>query len=71
MSTERVYELSRLLAENQIKQAILKLRDNPQLCQELGANARRAYEQRYSWEIMGQRLVTFYHELIREVNSAR
>ena len=55
----------------EIRQAIIKLRDNPQLCSELGANARRAYEQRYSWKIMGQRLVSLYHELTGEVNGAR
>jgi glycosyltransferase involved in cell wall biosynthesis len=54
----------------EIKQAIIKLRDNPQLCRDLGANARKAYEQRYGWEIMGQRLVNLYNELTQEVNSA-
>ena len=47
----------------EIRNAIIKLRDNPRLCQELGANARKAYEQKYSWEIMGQRLVALYHQL--------
>ena len=47
----------------EIKEAILKLRDNPKLCAELGANARRAYEERYSWEIMEQRLLALYREL--------
>lgn len=75
-TTKKVSEENCGLAVNgsdveEIRQAILKLRDNPQLCEELGTNARRAYEQRYSWELMGQRLVTFYHELIREGNSAR
>jgi glycosyltransferase involved in cell wall biosynthesis len=44
--------------------AIVMLRDNPELCKELGANGRRAYEGRYSWEIMEQRLITLYQELI-------
>lgn len=47
----------------EIKEAIIKLRDNPELCEELGANGRRAYEERYSWEIMEQRLVDIYQEL--------
>ena len=47
----------------EIGEAIIKLRDNPQLCEELGANARKAYEQRYSWQIMEQRLVALYQEL--------
>jgi glycosyltransferase involved in cell wall biosynthesis len=54
----------------EIKQAIMDLRDNPPLCRELGVNARQAYEQRYSWEIMGQRLVGLYNELTQEVSGA-
>jgi glycosyltransferase involved in cell wall biosynthesis len=37
----------------EVKEGIIKLRDNPELCEELGANARRAYEERYSWDIAG------------------
>ncbi len=51
----------------EIRNAIMKLRDNPKLRQELGANARKAYEQKYSWEIMGRRLVALYHQLIGEL----
>ena len=47
----------------EIRGAILKLRDNPQLCKELGENARRAYEQKYDWKLMEQRMVTFYRNL--------
>ena len=53
----------------EIKEAIIKLRDNPELCKELGANARKAYEERYSWEIMEQRLVDIYRELTGEVEE--
>jgi glycosyltransferase involved in cell wall biosynthesis len=53
----------------EIKEAMIKLRDNPELCKELGANARKAYEERYSWEIMGQRLVDIYRELTGEVEE--
>ena len=49
---------------NEIKKAIITLRDNPKVCEELGANARRAYEERYSWAIMEQRLLTLYRELV-------
>jgi glycosyltransferase involved in cell wall biosynthesis len=41
----------------EIKEAIIKLRDNPELYEELGANARKAYEERYSWEIMERRIL--------------
>ncbi|MBT9151538.1 MAG: GDP-mannose-dependent monoacylated alpha-(1-6)-phosphatidylinositol monomannoside mannosyltransferase [candidate division WS2 bacterium] len=54
-----------------IKEAIMKLRDNPELCEELGANARRAYEERYSWEIMEQRLLTLYQELTDEIGQRK
>lgn len=53
----------------EIRNAIIKLRDNPELCKEFGANARKAYEQRYIWEIMEQRLVDLYRELIGEVGQ--
>lgn len=51
----------------EIKGAIIKLRDNPELCNELGANARKAYEKRYSWEIMEKRLLALYRELMGEI----
>ena len=53
----------------EIKEAIIKLRDNPELCEELGANARKAYEQKYSWEIMEERLLALYQELTGEVDK--
>jgi glycosyltransferase involved in cell wall biosynthesis len=53
----------------EIKEAIIRLRDNPELCEELGANGRKAYEKRYSWEIMERRLLALYHELTGEVGK--
>lgn len=50
----------------EIKNAIVKLKENPELCEELGANARKAYEQRYSWEIMEQRLIALYKDLLMQ-----
>ena len=47
----------------EIREAIVKLRDNPTLCQELGVNARKAYEQKYGWPIMEQQLMNLYDEL--------
>jgi len=47
----------------QIKETIVRLRDNPEFCRELGSNGRRAYEQQYSWEIMKQRLLGLYHKI--------
>lgn len=48
---------------DEIKNAIIMLRDNPKICEELGANSRIAYEERYSWAIMEQRLLTLFREL--------
>ena len=53
----------------EVKEAIIKLRDDPELCEELGANARKAYERRYSWAIMEQRLITLYQELNDEIRQ--
>jgi glycosyltransferase involved in cell wall biosynthesis len=47
----------------EIENAIIKLKENPGLCQRLGVNGRKAYERRYSWEIMKQRLLSLYQEI--------
>lgn len=47
----------------EIRNAIIMLRDNPKMCEELGANGRIAYEARYSWAIMERRLLTLFREL--------
>jgi glycosyltransferase involved in cell wall biosynthesis len=49
-----------------IKHALETLKDNPEYCKQLGANGRRAYENKYSWDIMGEKLLTIYHFLISE-----
>lgn len=50
---------------DEIREAIVRLKEDTQLYRQLGANGRRAYEQRYSWEIMEQRLVALYEEMTR------
>lgn len=50
----------------EIRDAIIKLRDNPGSCKELGANGRRAYEGRYSWVIMENRLIECYNKLMTQ-----
>jgi len=52
-----------------IKEAILKLKDNPELYQGLGRNGRRAYENRYSWRIMEQRLLDSYSQISDKVSK--
>lgn len=47
-----------------LKEAILRLKNNPELGRKLGENGRRAYESRYSWEIMKGKLTSAYHEIV-------
>ncbi len=49
----------------EIKEAIIKLKEDPELRQKLGTNGRRAYEQQYSWEIMRQRLLGLYKGMMK------
>jgi len=46
-----------------IKDAILKLKNDAILCDRLGKNGRRAYEEKYNWSIMEERLLKSYREL--------
>jgi glycosyltransferase involved in cell wall biosynthesis len=48
----------------QIKEAIITLRDNPQLCKRLGDNGRNAFLERYNWNIMERRLYKVYEGLL-------
>jgi glycosyltransferase involved in cell wall biosynthesis len=48
---------------DQIRQAIAKLKQNPELCKQMGANGRKVYEREYSWQIMERRLLSLYHEI--------
>jgi len=47
----------------EVRSAIIKLRDNPKLCQEFGSNARQAYATKYSWEVMKEKLLHLYDNL--------
>jgi len=49
-----------------IKEAILKLKNDPELRQTLGMNGRKAYEERYSWRIMEKKLLELYANLFDE-----
>jgi glycosyltransferase involved in cell wall biosynthesis len=46
-----------------IREAICRLTNKPELRHMLGENGRRAYEKRYSWRIMEQRLLDSYRQL--------
>lgn len=47
----------------EIKNAIIKLKNNPELCKKLGQNGRKAYEERYGWHIMEKRLINIYNDI--------
>jgi len=47
----------------EIKQAIEKLKQNPELCKQMGANGRKVYKREYSWQVMEQRLLSLYREI--------
>jgi glycosyltransferase involved in cell wall biosynthesis len=45
-----------------IMEAIVRLKNDPNLKRMLGANGRKAYEQKYGWHIMQERLLQAYRE---------
>lgn len=46
-----------------LKEAIELLKNDPELCKTLGENGRNAYEKKYHWNIMEERLINCYHNL--------
>lgn len=48
----------------EIKQAIGKLKQNPEFCELLGVNGRKVYKREYSWQIMEQRLLSLYSTIV-------
>ena len=48
----------------QIKQAIITLRDNPELRKRLGDNGRKAFLEKYNWNIMEDKLYKVYDDLL-------
>jgi glycosyltransferase involved in cell wall biosynthesis len=51
---------------NQIKQAVISLRDNIDLRRKLGTNGRKAFIQKYNWTIMEQQLHKIYDNLLNK-----
>jgi glycosyltransferase involved in cell wall biosynthesis len=49
----------------QIRSAIISLRDNPELRKRLGDNGRKAFVEKYNWGIMEQKLYEVYTEIIK------
>jgi glycosyltransferase involved in cell wall biosynthesis len=48
----------------QIKGAIIKLRDDPKLRKRLGENGRKAFLEKYNWKIMEKKLYDIYNNLL-------
>jgi glycosyltransferase involved in cell wall biosynthesis len=49
---------------DQIRYAIVSLRDNPRLRKRLGDNGRKAFLQKYNWNVMEQKLFKIYDTLL-------
>jgi glycosyltransferase involved in cell wall biosynthesis len=49
---------------DQIKNAITRLRDDKELRNKLGSNGRKAFLQKYNWQIMEKKLYRIYDDLI-------
>lgn len=50
------------------KEAIIKLRDDPALCEKLGQNALNAAKTMYNWRNMAKKLLNVYKDLFNGVN---
>jgi len=48
----------------QIKEAIITLRDKPELCKRLGTNGRKAFLEKYNWNLMEHKLFVVYDTLL-------
>ena len=46
-----------------IRETIIKLRDNPDLCKRLGVNAIRSAQNVYNWEIEKEKLLKIYEQV--------
>lgn len=50
----------------QIKEAIVTLKDNPELRKRLGENGRKAFLEKYNWGIMEEKLFEIYSDLVKK-----
>jgi len=48
---------------DEIRNVVIKLKENKDLCKELGNNGREAFEKKYSWDVMEKRLLGLYNSL--------
>jgi len=54
----------------EIRVAILKLKNNPLLCKTLGENGKNVYEKKYSWKQMEKRLLNVYNMIFEKKRYA-
>ncbi|MCD6371615.1 MAG: glycosyltransferase [Candidatus Aenigmarchaeota archaeon] len=47
-----------------VRDAIVKLRDNPDLCRKLGENAFKAAKERYNWDVEKKKLLEVYRAIL-------
>lgn len=52
-----------------LKDAILMIKENTTLKNELGKNGRNAYEREYNWEIMKNKLIALYKQIFKKRNT--
>ncbi len=50
---------------DEIRSAIVRLRDNPELRKKLGENGRKAFEEKYNWNVMESKLLKIYEMLLQ------
>jgi glycosyltransferase involved in cell wall biosynthesis len=51
-----------------VKQAILYLKDHPEIGLQMGVNGKKAFEQKFNWNIMEERLLNLYDQLLSADN---
>jgi glycosyltransferase involved in cell wall biosynthesis len=51
---------------NQIRQAIVRLKDDPELRKLYATNGRQAFLKKYNWAIMEEKLLKTYEDLLTD-----
>ncbi|MBS7646791.1 glycosyltransferase [Candidatus Bathyarchaeota archaeon] len=49
----------------EVRNAIIRLKNDPSLRRKLGENGRRAFEQKYNWNLMEKRLLRLYDHILK------
>jgi glycosyltransferase involved in cell wall biosynthesis len=55
--------LSAAYNEEAVKESIIKLRDTPELCKELGKNGLKVAKEKYNWKNQEEKLLKVYEDL--------